>query len=171
VSDDHAHAAEPGQSTGPNEPWYAGGLRFTCTQCGNCCTGGPGAVWFTADEGVKIAERLGVSFETFLERWTRRIGARRSFLERRSEHGFDCIFLTRSPDRPGATCSIYDLRPTQCRTWPFWPELLESPEAWAEAKRRTPCPGMGEGRLHGFTEIRIVVERDRSGRPLDGSGA
>ena len=29
----------------PGEPWYRDGLRFQCTQCGNCCTGDPGVVW------------------------------------------------------------------------------------------------------------------------------
>ena len=30
-------------------PWYRDGLRFTCTRCGNCCTGAPGYVWVDAD--------------------------------------------------------------------------------------------------------------------------
>ena len=57
-------------------PWYAEGLRFQCTQCGNCCSGGPGAVWFTPEEADGMARALGVSVEVFLERYTRRIGAR-----------------------------------------------------------------------------------------------
>ncbi|MFM1805538.1 MAG: hypothetical protein RL136_2417, partial [Planctomycetota bacterium] len=36
-------------STDAQAPWYAEGLRFECTQCGNCCSGGPGAVWFTPE--------------------------------------------------------------------------------------------------------------------------
>ena len=23
----------------PKDVWYAGGLRFKCTQCGDCCSG------------------------------------------------------------------------------------------------------------------------------------
>ena len=41
--------------------WYADGLRFSCTQCGNCCTGPPGAVWFNEDEGKAMADKVGVA--------------------------------------------------------------------------------------------------------------
>ena len=47
-----AHAVTPAL-----REWYAEGLRFGCTQCGNCCTGPPGAVWFTAEEGRAMAAR------------------------------------------------------------------------------------------------------------------
>ncbi|MEY3144152.1 MAG: hypothetical protein RLY21_2645, partial [Planctomycetota bacterium] len=67
----------------------------------------------------------------------------------------DCVFLDRTT-RPGkAICGIYRARPSQCRTWPWWPEVVESPETWAETKRRTPCPGMGSGPLHSLVEITI----------------
>ena len=51
--------------------------------------------------------------------------------------GTRCVFLEESPH--GAACGIYPVR-AKCRSWPFWPELLESPEAMAEAQRR--CPGI-----------------------------
>ena len=41
-------------------PWYAEGLRFKCTQCGGCCTGGPGFVWFDEDEGAAMAKAKGL---------------------------------------------------------------------------------------------------------------
>lgn len=140
--------------------WYAEGLRFGCTQCGNCCTGPPGAVWFTEEEGRSMAEALGLDEATFLKRYARRLRGRRSLGERRTEHGFDCVMLDRE-SRPGAAiCRLYGARPTQCRTWPFWPENLESREAWEEARDRTPCPGMGRGDLVPIESIRI--QRDRS---------
>ena len=40
-------------------PWYKDGLQFTCTQCGDCCTGAPGVVWVTDDELREIADYLG----------------------------------------------------------------------------------------------------------------
>lgn len=141
--------------------WYRDGLRFACTQCGNCCTGGPGAVWFTPEEGVAMAQRLGLDEATFLERFTRRIGTRRSLNERRTAFGYDCIFLDRAT-RPGkAVCGLYEARPMQCRTWPFWPENLDSREAWTSVKERTPCPGMDGGPLHDFVAITIERDRDR----------
>ena len=141
--------------------WYRAGLRFACTQCGNCCTGGPGAVWFSPEEGKAMAAALGLGEEEFLRRYTRRIGVRRSLNERRTEFGYDCIFLDRTSIPGKAVCGLYRARPSQCRTWPFWAENIESEEAWAEVKARTPCPGMGQGRLHSFVEITVQRDADR----------
>lgn len=136
-------------------PWYAEGLRFECTQCGNCCSGPPGAVWFDLDEAEGMARAVGVSLELFLDRYTRRIGARRSLKELSGPRGFDCVFLDRDSQPGKARCAIYKARPKQCRTWPWWPEVVESPESWADTKRRTPCPGMGTGPVHPLVEITI----------------
>ncbi|MFZ9916284.1 MAG: YkgJ family cysteine cluster protein [Phycisphaerales bacterium] len=146
-----------GEALGPrgDRPWYADGLRFECTQCGNCCSGPPGAVWFDLDEAEAMARAVGVSLELFLERYTRRIGARRSLKELSGPRGFDCVFLDRDSKPGTARCSIYKARPRQCRTWPWWPEVVETPESWAETKRRTPCPGMDSGPVHPLVEITI----------------
>jgi Fe-S-cluster containining protein len=137
------------------QPWYADGLRFSCTQCGNCCTGPPGAVWFTDAEGERMAERMGLPHAQFLRKYARRVGKRWSLTEHKTEHGYDCVFLDRETVPGKAVCGLYDARPTQCRTWPFWPENLESPETWEMMKRATPCPGMNTGRLVPLEEIRI----------------
>lgn len=138
-----------------DQEWYADGLRFTCTQCGNCCTGPPGAVWFTPEEGSAMAAKLGIDEDTFYRTYARKIGHDWSLDERRTEHGYDCILLKRDPKTSRGTCSVYEARPTQCRTWPFWPENLRSRRAWQEAKRRTPCPGMDTGTLVPIEQIRI----------------
>jgi len=143
--------------------WYSAGLRFTCTQCGNCCTGPPGAVWFNNEELKAMAEHKGLSQDEFLLRYARRMGRRYSLEERKTKHGHDCIFLRR--DESGkALCSIYPVRPRQCRTWPFWPENLASPDDYVEAAKT--CPGMkrgleGEGEFYPVEQIRIT--RDNSG--------
>ena len=54
-------------------PWYAEGLRFTCTQCGNCCRGPePGYVEVDADEVAAIAGFLGIDVREFGKRYLRR---------------------------------------------------------------------------------------------------
>ena len=65
----------------------------------------------------------------------------------RERANYDCIFLDRNPDR----CSIYAVRPAQCATFPFWPEILKSKLSWD--RYSLSCPGMNQGDFHDATEI------------------
>ena len=126
--------------------WYAGGLHFECTQCGNCCSGPPGYVWVNRERMAAIAEFLGRTDGTLDKSQVRRVGLRYSLTEKPNG---DCIFLKRAEGR--TICSIYPVRPVQCRTWPFWDENLKSPDSWNQAA--TTCPGMNRGKHHGFVAI------------------
>lgn len=126
-----------------SEPWYADGLAFECTRCGNCCTGEPGVVWVNDGEVAAIAERLGEPVEQVEAVYTRIVGRRRSLRERVNG---DCVFWDRKQG-----CTIYDIRPRQCRTWPFWESHLASPEAWQRVQKS--CPGAGQGALIPAEEI------------------
>ena len=44
-----------------------------------------------------------------------------------------CIFL----DKHTNQCQIYEARPTQCRTYPFWPSIVESVQDWNDECRRS----------------------------------
>lgn len=66
----------------------------------------------------------------------------------------DCIFWDDG-------CTVYPVRPRQCRTFPFWPENLESPEAWRELK--TFCHGVDSGRLYPLSEIQRVLHGRATG--------
>ncbi len=151
----------PERSTTSPE-WYDEGLRFGCTQCGNCCTGPPGYVWFNEEEGRALAQRIGVSEREFYRRFARREDdGRWTLIERETEHGHDCIFLDRTTAPGKAVCGVYEARPAQCRTWPFWPENLRTPRTWHSVKRNTPCPGMDRGQLVPIEAIRIQRDRAR----------
>ncbi len=120
------------------EVWYSNGLRFHCTQCGDCCSGSEGYVWVNQEEINAMAARLGVSPLTFEERFVKRVGVRRSLTERANG---DCVLL----DEKTRKCTAYEERPRQCKTWPFWDSNLRTPEAWAEAAEA--CPGCDKGNL------------------------
>jgi Fe-S-cluster containining protein len=136
--------------------WYRDGLRFSCTMCGNCCTGPEGVVWFGAEEGRAMALRLGLAEDDFYRLHARRVGGRWSLRERVLDDGrHDCVFLDREAIPGKAVCGLYEDRPAQCRTWPFWPENLTSRKAWQAAKKRAPCPGMDTGALVPVEAIRI----------------
>jgi Fe-S-cluster containining protein len=38
------------------------------------------------------------------------------------------------------TCSVYELRPLACRTYPQWPQIWESEESLREETEK--CPGL-----------------------------
>ncbi len=142
------------------EPWYADGLSFSCTQCGNCCTGAPGYVWISEIEIQRLAAHLKITTHDVIEKYCRRIGNRISLRESRSASGnYDCIFLkeVEVPGKSGraptsrCTCTIYPVRPLQCRTWPFWDGNLESRENWKRAAAK--CPGMNSGKSYSLAKI------------------
>lgn len=115
-----------------DDPWYKEGLRFECTGCGQCCTGGPGYIWVNDDEICAMAAHLNLSLQEFADRHLRKINGRLSLRE--DPVNFDCTFLKDNK------CSIYHLRPTQCRTFPWWPTLLKTKKDWEEASFR--CEGI-----------------------------
>lgn len=116
------------------KPWFKEGLRFKCTGCGQCCTGSPGHVWVSPSEVEAMAEELKISVEEFTKKYTRRIGARLSLIERKRGADYDCIFLD------GKRCTVYEVRPKQCRTYPWWSENVSSAQSWKEEGAR--CEGI-----------------------------
>lgn len=130
--------------------WYESGLRFSCTQCGNCCTGAPGTVKVSSAEIGALAARLGLSKRAFRGTYTRRVNG---FTSLREKANHDCIFFNK---RKG--CTVYEDRPRQCRTWPFWRALVASPKRWEEEALN--CPGMNQGDLHSVEMIELTILHD-----------
>jgi uncharacterized protein len=126
------------------EPWYSEGLRFECTQCGNCCTGAPGVVWVDEEELAAIAEYTGKPLGEVRLLDARLVGKRISLREHANG---DCVYF----DGESRRCTIYPVRPKQCRTWPFWRSHLVSREAWEGL--RPECPGVGGGAFVSLEEV------------------
>jgi len=117
-----------------------------------------------------MATRLGLAEDEFYRRNVRRIAPEGAdpdggpyviTLKEKDApdgKGRDCILLDRSTGR--ALCSVYEARPAQCRSWPFWSGNVESREAWEEAKADTPCPGMGVGPLVPAAEVARLASQD-----------
>ncbi|HET6576471.1 MAG TPA: YkgJ family cysteine cluster protein [Fimbriiglobus sp.] len=124
-------------------PWFADGLRFACTQCGKCCTGEPGFVWVTDEEVQAIAKSRGEPLREFVPLYTREARGRRTLREKANG---ECIFYDKDKG-----CTVYRVRPRQCRTWPFWESNVESPETWQRTMEV--CPGSGQGELIPVEEI------------------
>ena len=116
-------------------PWYQEGLTFKCTGCGQCCTGAPGYVWVTEKEMQEIANLLQITLVQFKRTYVRQRDNRYALIEKKSENN-SCIFLKNNK------CQIYPARPSQCRTFPWWKENLNTRESWAIAAQS--CEGINE---------------------------
>ena len=115
-----------------NEPWFDDGLRFKCTGCGKCCTGYPGYVYLSSADLDRLSEYFNLSREEFARKYTRLVEDQYALLDRPKT--YDCIFLKDNQ------CSVYDARPIQCKTFPWWIQHLREPEDWEEAAKR--CEGI-----------------------------
>ena len=125
------------------ETWYKKGLRFECKRCGECCRGEPGYVWISGPEAIAMAGFLSMAVAAFDQRYCRRVGDRTSLIEK--DNG-DCVFWERT-----IGCIVYPVRPSQCRTFPFWKQNISSDAAWKALAAR--CPGVGRGRLYNSDQI------------------
>lgn len=129
--------------------WWSNGLKFSCIGCGRCCRGEPGAIYFTEQEEALICCSLNITKEKFEKEYVTHRWGHPSIGERQNG---ECLFY----DPTTARCAIYQARPSQCRTWPFWDDILESPGEWRRASKR--CPGMNQGRLWTQEEILSILE-------------
>ena len=129
--------------------WYAEGLRFACQpDCGKCCTrhGEYDYVYLERDDVARLASHLKMTVTAFRAQWTKQDEGHTIL----KMDGPACPFLE------GARCTVYEARPGQCGTFPFWPENLRSREGWEELG--TFCPGVGQG---DFVPLHAIREQLR----------
>ncbi len=129
-------------------------MRFACQPgCTNCCTQ-KGFVYITAADLERIAEFLGMAAEEFERRYVYRT---KNLLRLRVPRESQCRFL-----REGG-CSIHPVKPTQCRIFPYWPELVEEEKEWRKTARY--CPGIGRGNLVQIEAARELASEMREAYP------
>lgn len=133
--------------------FYEQGLRFSCTSCGECCRLPGGKVRISSEEIETISGYLSLDRQSFLRE--NALQDEQGWALEDEDHSA-CIFLQDD------LCSIYDVRPEQCRTFPFWPENLKSAYRWKQLKSY--CPGIDYGILHSREEIRAHLQDQQLGQ-------
>ncbi|MDR0452627.1 MAG: YkgJ family cysteine cluster protein [Treponema sp.] len=140
------------------KPFYKDGLRFSCARCSACCRHESGFVFLSRPDLDALSNELEMKNSEFIAVYCRWIGApgEISRLSLRERSNYDCVFW-KGGCNGGADggCSVYKARPRQCRSFPFWPSVLESPEIWENTALS--CPGMGKGALHTREEIEACL--------------
>lgn len=140
--------------------FYDDGLRFQCQGSGNCCVsrGEYGYVFLTEEDRANMAKELKISLKNFEKNYCEKTQGVWHLKEIPGRP--ECLFLENKK------CSIYKARPTQCRTWPFWPEVMNA-KTWKK-EVATFCPGVGKGKLHSKAHIeREMAIQKESEKLLD----
>jgi uncharacterized protein len=136
------------------DPFYAQGLSFSCARCSSCCRGEPGYVFLAKEDLRRLLRRLGLDFKRFYKDYCILVDAGTGMaLSLRESADFDCVFWG-----PGG-CGVYEDRPVQCSTYPFWASILASKSSWREEGRSCPGIGAGETRSRGYIEERLFARR------------
>lgn len=129
-------------------------MRFACQPgCTKCCEQ-QGFVYLTEEDIPRLADYIGMTAEAFeLRHVYRTKNQRRLRVPRHAQ----CEFL-----KEGG-CSVHPAKPLQCRTFPYWPELVGNKTNWK--KTAAWCPGIDQGELVNITEAREIAEEMRAGHP------
>lgn len=107
-----------------------------CDSCGGrCCTGESGYIWLNAEDLERFCAGLSLAPTEFIERFCIRVQRRISLAETPYQDGFACVFF----DPIKKQCSAYDLRPSQCRSFPFWSHFKRDFAALSSE-----CPGVSK---------------------------
>lgn len=129
-------------------------LRFECQPgCTACCTQ-KGFVYLSDTDILRAAAWLRMTPADFERKYIYRT-RRRARLRVPAEA--NCHFLL------DGGCSIHEAKPTQCRIFPFWPEMVESRREWRKTARY--CPGMGKGPLIQIDAARAQAREMREQYP------
>lgn len=138
--------------------WWRNGVRFACQGSGKCCVShdADGYVFLTIEDRRRLAAHFGLPTREFTKEHCETTDG----VYHLKRTGPACRFL----DTGDNSCSVYDSRPTQCRTWPFWPENMPA-RAWTKVAAF--CPGVGQGPVIPASEIEeILDEQERSNKAL-----
>lgn len=135
-----------------SDPFWSKGLRFECQGSAKCCLsrGGYGYVYLTLSDRKRFARYFKMSTQSFTKKYCEKTDGYFHF----KEVAKGCRFLDEN------RCSVYEARPTQCRTWPFWPENMNA-RAWNRDVAKF-CPGAGKGKLHSAKEIEKILKMEKS---------
>jgi Fe-S-cluster containining protein len=131
----------------PDKSFYSGGLCFECQGSGNCCRSRDEYCYVYLDkvDRQRLAKHLGLSLRQFTTQYCKKTEGHYHL----KDIAHDCRFLK------DKRCTVYEARPSQCRTWPFWPSLMNR-LSWESDVMKT-CPGAGKGRRYSAQEIQDIL--------------
>ena len=141
--------------------FYKGGLNFSCQRCSFCCGHSPGYVYLSRPDLDRLCKGTGLSVKDFVQKYCREVQyyEGKTVISLLEKPNYDCIFWENG-------CSLYEHRPSQCRTYPFWAWIIKDKATWDEIARE--CPGMraANGRHWTYEEIEAARKEYVANIPL-----
>ena len=135
--------------------WFTTGLRFTCTRCSRCCRHESGYVFLSEKDIQRFCTYFSIGREEFIKKYCTYVNfnfTRRISLKEQKD--FDCIFWK------NGVCSVYESRPLQCRSYPFWPQHLDTAESWNSLEKE--CPGINIGERHSSADVNEWIDKRKN---------
>ena len=133
--------------------FYKDGLKFDCIRCSKCCRHVAGYVYLSKSDIVKAASHLALKEDDFLNQYCRTVQhGTETRISLTEKPNYDCIFWDEKQDG----CSIYQARPLQCQSYPFWEHILTQ-QNWKEEAHS--CPGINKGTLYTKEDISSILEK------------
>jgi Fe-S-cluster containining protein len=129
-------------------------MRFECQPGCTACCRKKGFVYLTEADIRRAAEYLRMTSEAFEKHYVYRT---KNLRRLRTPRESQCRFLRHDG------CAIHPAKPTQCRIFPFWPELTASRRKWRETAAW--CPGIGKGELIQIETARNLAQEMRTAYP------
>lgn len=135
--------------------FYKDGLRFECQRCSACCRYDPGYVYLSANDFKRLKDYLKLDFITFFNKYIRLVDVGSAYaISLKEKHNYDCIFWTEKG------CSVYEARPIQCSSYPFWKGIADNADSWS--RESLDCPGINKGKLiSGEAVFNIISGRQK----------
>jgi len=133
---------------------YKKGIRFKCQGSAKCCVsrGSYGFVYLSKKDIKRLSDYTSLKIYEFINLYCDKTEGF-THLKEKNKLG-NCLFLDNN------SCSVYNARPTQCRTWPFWPENIKS-KNWKENITKF-CPGIGKGKIITKIEIQKQIKEEEN---------
>lgn len=139
--------------------FYKDGLCFACQRCLYCCSSEPGYVFLSQSDISNASKVLSISESEFVRIYCRYVDyGYYQMISLKEKSNYDCIFLTKEG------CSIYQGRPVQCRTYPFWKGIMEDRKSWDEEAKS--CPGINKGKKVDRAYIEKCLKENEDNVPV-----
>ncbi len=132
-----------------DQAWWKDGIQFECQGSGKCCVSHDqyGFVYLTDSDRKNMAKLLKLKLTDFEVQYC---DVTDGFYHLKQIPDPACMFLK------DKRCTVYEARPTQCRTWPFWPEVMNA-KTWKKEVSAF-CPGVGKGKVWSADEIQKILD-------------